>query len=114
MEETGQGTDLIALTTTSSLSGGIFLFFFWLLFCVGKVTLSLVELLPEEISNNNLVDRYILRLLEHVRKQILPNRGRVQRFAASDVVLPGAWSSKRVCYRGNDNNNNNNNNVVER
>ena len=67
---------------------------------------SLVELLPDEISNNNPVDRYALRLPEHVRKQILASRGRALRFAASDVVLPGAWSSKRVCYRGDNNNNN--------
>ena len=36
MEETGQGTDLIALTTTSSLSGGIFLFFFLVTLLCGE------------------------------------------------------------------------------
>lgn len=57
------------------------------------------KFLRSHSTGHSLVDdRHTLRLPEHVRKQILVNHGRVRGSTRSDLVLPGAWSSKRTWY----------------
>lgn len=59
--------------------------------------------LTEIEENVKVVDRYTLRLPEHVSKHILASNAEIPRLETSDVVLPAAWSSKRTCYRSSNN-----------